>query len=232
MSQAVTGLRRRCDWYDYEVVHPTKRFLYWAYRHLRKVPHDWREYYRVLLRQETFAYRNVNTNWDQFGAIVEGYRKAEWVLRKYGKEPEKDSIPHPFKDFYKNTTADEKCFAWRRSAELKELQALQRNSAALDGQTTAYGQIPQSRTGPMSNVLGLHAGVPMSAKDGRGHQIHAEDMFAPRDNPTDIRDEEETWMNVTSGIDMTEDNNPILKLRRQKDMGQQQLMDIGFEDEE
>ena len=70
------GLPSRVSWYDYRV-HPAQRFIVWAVRHLRKIPDDWRPYYDKLLRNEIRATRDLNTSWDVFIAVAEGYRKAK-----------------------------------------------------------------------------------------------------------------------------------------------------------
>ena len=73
----------------------------------------------------------------------------------------------------------------------------------------------------------------LSAKDGRGSPQHAHDLPAPRDNEEEVReDEENSWSNVTSGIQDTEETNPILKLRENKANALKELEGIGFEDEE
>eukprot|EP00760_Papus_ankaliazontas_P002169 PhM_4_TR10872/c0_g1_i1/m.15997 len=214
-----------CEWYNYHHLHPSKRYLYWAHRHLRKVPNEWRPYYRALLRQEVLAYRFLNTNWEQFRAVVEGYRKAKWVLRKYGQEPESDSIPHPYDDFYTNTTMEERAYAYRRSYDLKDIQAFQREDEA---QNVAYSAVPLNRSDVTHNMVDGTVG--RGPRDVRGSPVHAVDMPAPKES--DVRQDAGGWSEVISDIQLTMETNPMMRLKEYSDDAKQELEEIGFEDDE
>src|SRR5688572_13053260 len=100
MTSPPVGLR--VQFYDY-VVPPGKTFAYWAVRHLRKIPPEWRSYYHRQYRQEMFACKYLNIPWEVFLAVNEGYRKSKWVLKKYDQEVTADSIPRPYGDFFETT---------------------------------------------------------------------------------------------------------------------------------
>eukprot|EP00672_Neobodo_designis_P018476 CAMPEP_0174835100 /NCGR_PEP_ID=MMETSP1114-20130205/5234_1 /TAXON_ID=312471 /ORGANISM="Neobodo designis, Strain CCAP 1951/1" /LENGTH=243 /DNA_ID=CAMNT_0016069045 /DNA_START=77 /DNA_END=808 /DNA_ORIENTATION=+ len=203
-SSGSVGLPTRVSWFDYRV-HPAKRFIFWAVRHLQKLPEDWRPYYDKLLRNEIRATRDLNTSWDVFIAVAEGYRKAKWVLKKYGKEPEPGSIPHPYDDFWKNTTHEERVWAHRRSHQLKELQAVQREEQDL------FGAVMQDRNNVhMDQMCKL-----TTSKQHSGNQVHAMDLPAPRES--EIRDDEELTHIMMASVEDDRMWNPAVRSRDFRD---------------
>lgn len=214
-------LSTRVPWFDY-TVHPAKRFLYWSARHLRKLPEDWRPYYRHLLVNELKASTRLNTPWDVFIAVADGYRKGKWVLRKYGQDPDKDSIPYPYDDFWEVTTHEERVWAYRRSNQLKELQAMQREEQDLFGGTQpTYNYM----TADMTYKLASGA-----RQEQQGNQVHAHDLPAPRES--DIREEEHMTHLLMGSIEDDRLWNPSLKQREYRESLAKSGADLmAFEDE-
>jgi hypothetical protein len=197
-------LPSRVPWYDYSL-HPAVRFLFWSKRHLNKIPEDWRPYYDKMLRNEVRANRLLNTPWDVFIATAEGYRKAKWVLHKYGQEPEPHSIPHPYDDFWKSTTHEERVWAYRRSHQLKELQALQRDDADI------YGGVVLDRsevTIEMSSKMG-------NSRNQNGNQVHSMDLPAPTER--EIRENEDFTLMFMSSVEEDRSWNPAVKAREYRE---------------
>eukprot|EP00759_Apiculatamorpha_spiralis_P040176 PhF_6_TR38842/c0_g1_i1/m.58084 len=224
-SLALLQSKKKCDWYDYKIP-PAKVFLYWAHRHLRKIPDEWRNYYRTLLRQEVVAHASLNNNWESFCAVVNGYRKAQWVLRKYGKEPEPDSIPSPYKDFYSQTTPEERSYAYRRSFVLKDLQASKRSSYSNQATTMTYGGTRMARNEAAPGQL-LAGGT----RDVRSPQVHAIDLPPPKESDFDDMDfDDEEELIVSTGVEEDMELNPIFQIQRNKQKQLNDLEDMGFED--
>lgn len=212
-------LPRRVAWYDYQI-HPARRYMHWAVRHLRKIPDDWRPYYRRMLDNELRATKNLNTPWDVFMAVSEGYRKGKWVLHKYGQEPEPKSIPHPYDDFWTSTTHEERVWAYRRSYQLKELQAIQRDDAETYG-----GVLLDGRDAMIDNVSKMY-----TTKAQSGNQVHSMDMPAPRES--EIRDDDEMSTILMSSIEEDRFWNPATKAREYRESLERAEGLMAFEDEE
>ncbi len=193
-------LPTRVPWYDY-TLHPAKRFVYWAGRHLKKLPEDWRPYYRQLLANEIKATRFINTPWDVFMAVAEGYRKSKWVLGKYGQKPEPGSIPHPYDDFWESTTHEERVWAFKRSYQLKELQAIQRDDQDV------FGGIVSDRNHAIMPTVERMA----NPKAQNGNQVHSMDLPAPREG--DVREDEHLTQLLMGTIEDDRLWNPSLKAR-------------------
>lgn len=217
-SMVVEGMRRRLDFYDWkDDVHPAKNLAYFITRHLRRIPADWRNYYRGLFRSEFNATRGVNKNWDQFCYVHDGYRKAKWVLKKYGQEPTQNSIPEPYATQWASASPEERAWAYRRSFHLKELQALQRETCE------AFGSIARDR----SNTIMSHAQStqPDPSKTQTGNNVHSEDLPTPRERM--IRDDVEMSEVYMMTIQDDKQWNPLL---RKETVGEAEFW--GFEDDD
>jgi hypothetical protein len=212
-------LPTRVPWYDY-TIHPARRFSFWAVRHLRKIPEDWRPYYLKMLRNEMKATRLLNTSWDVFMAVVDGYRKGTWVLRKYGQEPDKGSIPHPYDDFWNKTTHEERVWAHRRSHQLKELQALQR-----DDDADVFGGLVIDRNQATVDMVSKME----TMRSQNGNQVHSMDLPAPRER--DIREDDLTLV-LMANVEDDRLWNPALKAREYRETLQDAAGLMAFEDDD
>ena len=213
-------------WFDYPM-HPAKRFAFWAFRRIRQLPPDWRTYYRRYLRQEMNASVLMNTPWDAFMGVVNGYSKGKWILHKYSIPIDELLIPHPYNNFWENTTYEERAWAFRRSGMMKDLQGLQRQ----DDDVNTFGFLE----GEVANfTLSVGNGINgYLAKDQCGTPVHSRDMSSPRESQV---------RNTSTSIHMCEVHlanipddqlmNPALRarMRRHQDMQEQHL--LGFEDED
>lgn len=212
----------RVSWYDHSSVSPAKQFTYWAFRRLRELPPEWRNYYRRMLRQEIRASQYVNQTWDCFMMVVDGYRKAKWVLKKYNIPIDENLIPKPYNNFWEETTHEERVWAHRRSHQMKELQALQRDedelifgAHSMDRREVSYGSLKNLQTG-------MQGGTP----------VHALDLPAPKENELRMsRHDEEMSSVMMSSIEDDKLWNPVLRSRiyTQKERDEIELYD--FEDE-
>ncbi|KAH9598057.1 hypothetical protein LSM04_002268 [Trypanosoma melophagium] len=213
----------RVSWYHYDSVSPAKRFTYWAYRRLRELPSEWQEYYRRMLYQELTAARYVNQTWDCFMMVVDGYRKAKWVLKKYGVPIDENLIPKPYNDFWEETTHEERVWAHRRSHQMKELQALQREEDELvfgaqmvDRREVSYGSIKNLQT-PMQG----------------GTPVHAHDLPAPSESDIKMsRYDEDMSSALMSSIEDDKLWNPILRSRLHNQRMREEVELYGFEDDD
>ncbi|RNF07161.1 uncharacterized protein Tco025E_07428 [Trypanosoma conorhini] len=213
----------RVSWYDYGAVSPAKRFTYWAYRRLRELPPDWQEYYRRMLYQEVAAARYVNQTWDCFMMVVDGYRKAKWVLKKYGVPIDESLIPRPYNNFWEETTHEERVWAHRRSHQMKELQALHRDedelvfgAHSMDRRELSYGCIKNLQTG-------MQGGTP----------VHAHDLPAPCE--ADVRTSPHTDEMSSALMSSIEDDklwNPVLRSRLHTQRSRAEAELYSFEDDE
>ncbi|CUG29035.1 Hypothetical protein, putative [Bodo saltans] len=177
MSHVIKDQPYRVAWYMRGRVSPAKRFVYWAFRRLRDLPPEWREYYRRMLRQEVKAARFVGQAWDGFMLVVDGYRKGKWVLSKYGIEADPALIPKPYNNFWEETTHEERVWAHRRSIQLKDLQALQRDEDSL-----IFGAMSVDHREFALNSAGNLSG----GKDQAGSPVHALDLEAPTEEEIEM----------------------------------------------
>ncbi|ORC91450.1 uncharacterized protein TM35_000064550 [Trypanosoma theileri] len=213
----------RVSWYDYDSVSPAKRFTYWAYRRLRELPPEWQEYYRRMLYQELTAARYVNQTWDCFMMVVDGYRKAKWVLKKYGIPIDENLIPKPYNDFWEETTHEERVWAHRRSHQLKELQALQREEDELvfgaqmvDRREVSYGSIKNLQS-PMQG----------------GTPVHAHDLPAPYESDIKMSPHDEDMSSaLMSSIEDDKLWNPVLRSRLHTQRMREEVELYAFEDDD
>eukprot|EP00796_Vickermania_ingenoplastis_P008162 gene8162-5691_t len=215
----------RVTWYDHRSVSPAKGFTYWAYRRLRELPEEWREYYRRMLYQEISACRYVNQTWDCFMMVVDGYRKGKWVLRKYGIPIDESLIPKPYNNFWEETTHEERVWAHRRSHQMKELQALQRDeddivfgAHTMDRREVSYSSLKNVQTG-------MQGGSP----------VHAHDLPAPKESDLRMSRADEDMSSVLmSSIEDDKLWNPVLRSRihTQKQREEAELYDFEDEDED
>lgn len=213
----------RVSWYDHSLVSPAKRFTYWAFRRLRDLPPEWREYYRRMLHQEIRASRYVNQTWDCFMMIVDGYRKAKWVLKKYNVPIDESLIPKPYNNFWEETTHEERVWAHRRSHQMKELQALQRDeddlifgAHSMDRREVSYGSIKNLQTG-------MQGGTP----------VHALDLPAPKEGDLRMsRHDEEMSSVMMSSIEDDKLWNPVLRSRLHTQKERDEIELYGFEDDD
>ncbi|KAG8345279.1 hypothetical protein TRVL_03883 [Trypanosoma vivax] len=213
----------RVSWYDYGFVTPAKRFTYWAYRRLRDLPEEEREYYRRMLYQELTAARYVNQTWDCFMMVVDGYRKGKWILKKYGIKIDENLIPKPYNNFWEETTHEERVWAHRRSHQMKDLQALQREDDDLifgahmmDRRDVTYGSLKNLQTG-------MQGGTP----------VHAHDMPAPCEADVKMSLHAEDMSSVLmSSIEDDKIWNPVLRSRLHTQKTRAEIELYAFEDED
>lgn len=213
----------RVSWYAHDSVTPAKKFVYWAYRQLGDLPPEWQEYYRRMLCQEISAARYVNQTWDCFMMVVDGYRKAKWVLRKYGVEVDESVIPRPYNNFWEETTHEERVWAHRRSHQMKELQALQR-----DDDDMVFGAMSMDRQNvSLSSIKNLQSGMQ------GGTPLHSEDMRAPQEAELQMsRHDEDMSSALMSSIEDDKLWNPVLRSRLHTDQQRAEVDLYGFEDDE
>lgn len=213
----------RVSWYEYHSVSPAKHFVYWSYRRLRDLPPEWQEYYRRMLYQEISASRYVNQTWDCFMMVVDGYRKAKWVLRKYGVAVDESLIPRPYNNFWEETTHEERVWAHRRSHQMKELQALQR-----EDDNIVFGANTMNRNEvSYSSIKNLQSGMQ------GGTPLHANDMPAPKESELKMsRQDEEMSSALMSSIEDDKLWNPVLKSRLHTQRQREEAELYGFEDED
>lgn len=213
-------LDTRVPWYDYKV-HPAKRLAYWLNRHLRKIPADWRPYYRNLYRSEMRSCEYVNKPYDVFVCICDGYRKGKWVCRKYGVAPDDASIPRPYGNYYEETTHEERVWAHRRSFRMKELQALQRPSQDV------YGSTSVSSNDVMAdwNWRGYQA----NSKAHTGSTVHSDDLRAPTEADISDVDDELTQIIMLTVVD-EKSWNPMVRARSIQAKEEKETELFGFED--
>ena len=218
----------RVSWYETGAVHPSLRFLMWAHRRLRDIPDDWRNYYRRLLLQEVRSCRMMNTNWDVVTAVAEGYRRARWVLEKYGLTVKEGEIPWPYDDFWNQTTHEERVWAHRRSSHLKDLQGEQRDldDLVFVAHRTSFSQasVPTTSDNHFSPDARASAGRP---------QAHAQDKLAPGETVSlESRFAQDTQSILMGSIVEDKMWNPVLRNRlKMQQMGKQGDL-MGFEDED
>lgn len=213
----------RVSWYEFHAVSPAKQFVYWSYRRLRDLPPEWQEYYRRMLYQEISASRYVNQTWDCFMMVVDGYRKAKWVLRKYGVNVDESLIPRPYNNFWEETTHEERVWAHRRSHQMKELQAMQR-----DDDNIVFGAHTMNRNEvSFSSIKNVQSGMQ------GGTPIHANDLPAPKESElTMSRQDEEMSSALMSSIEDDKMWNPVLKSRLHTQRQREEAELYGFEDED
>ncbi|KPA81381.1 hypothetical protein ABB37_03760 [Leptomonas pyrrhocoris] len=223
LMNTVGGTPYRVSWYEFQSVSPAKQFVYWAYRRLRDLPPEWQEYYRRMLYQEVAASRYVNQTWDCFLMVVDGYRKAKWVLRKYGVKVDESLIPRPYNNFWEETTHEERVWAHRRSHQMKELQAMQRDddeivfgANVMDRKEVSYSSMKNLQTG-------MQGGTP----------IHAHDLSAPKESDlTMSRQDEEMSSALMSSIEDDKLWNPVLKSRLHTRRQRDEVELYAFEDDD
>lgn len=223
VSTTLDGNPYRVAWYAHSGVSPAKQFVYWGFRRLRELPPEWQEYYRRMLRQEVKASAIVIRTWDVFMMIVDGYRKGKWVLEKYGIPIDESIIPKPYNNFWQETTHDERVWAYRRSHQLKELQALQRDADSL-----VFGAQTVNRNDYVVNMItnvssGMQGGTP----------VHSDDLPAPTENEIRAsRHSEEMSSALMSAVEDDKLWNPVLRnrLATQKQSSADEL--LGFEDDD
>jgi hypothetical protein len=225
LTASMTNIDRKTfqvSWYA-EEISPARRFMYWAYSKLRCLPVEWRDYYRRLLRQEIRASRHVVVTWDSFMMIVEGYRKVKWVLRKYEVPLDETEIPAPYNNFWEQTTHEERLWAHRRSFQLKEMQAVQR-----DDDEIVFGAFARSIT----EAVGSRT---LTAQSGQQHgtPCHAMDLPAPSEHDVHTTQADEDMSSAL--FSSAEDDklwNPVLKQRFLKATTRAEAELYAFEDEE
>ncbi|CAJ1038163.1 hypothetical protein Q4I30_008139 [Leishmania utingensis] len=223
LTNTVEGTPYRVNWYDFQTVSPAKRFTYWVYRRLRDLPPEWQEYYRSMVYQEISASRYVNQTWDCFMMVVDGYRKAKWVLRKYGVQVDESLIPRPYNNFWEETTHEERVWAHRRSHQMKELQALQR-----DDDETVFGANMMNRNEvSYTSIKNLQSGMQ------GGTPLHAHDLPAPKESDLRMsRQDEEMSSALMSSIEDDKLWNPVLRSRLHTQFQRTEAEFYGFEDED
>ncbi|KPI85676.1 hypothetical protein ABL78_5256 [Leptomonas seymouri] len=223
LMNTVGGTPYRVSWYEFKRVTPAKQFVYWAYRRLRDLPPEWQEYYRRMLYQEITASRYVNQTWDCFMMVVDGYRKAKWVLRKYGVKIDESLIPPPYNNFWEETTHEERVWAHRRSHQMKELQAMQRE----DDEIVFGANIMNRNEVSFSSIKNLQTGMQ------GGTPIHAHDLPAPKESDlTMSRQDEEMSSALMSSIEDDKLWNPVLKSRMHTQRQREEVELYSFEDDE
>ncbi|CCW69260.1 unnamed protein product [Phytomonas sp. Hart1] len=213
----------RVIWYAHDGVTPAKKFVYWACRRLRELPLDWQGYYRRMLRQEVSAARFVNQPWDCFMMVVDGYVKAKWVLRKYDVKIDESLIQKPYNNFWEETTHEERVWAHRRSLQMKELQALQRDEDELifganmmDRREVTYNSLKNVQTG-------MQGGTP----------VHAHDMPSPTEAELSMSPIDEEISSALMGtIDDDKLWNPVLRSRIHTQKQRDEVSLYSFEDED
>jgi hypothetical protein len=214
----------RVKWFG-EELSPALRFTFWSFRKLRLLPPEWRGYYRRLLRQEITASRHVSVTWDSFMMIVEGYRKVKWVLKKY-QIPfnEAEEIPQPYGNFWESTTHEERLWAHRRSFQMKEMQAMQREDDQI-----VFGGLPKN----MMESMGSRS--PQSAHSGQqaGTPNHAFDLPAPSERDlTSSQADEDMSSALFASVEDDKLWNPVLKQRFVKASNRAEAELYAFEDED
>ncbi|KAG5464214.1 hypothetical protein LSCM1_00394 [Leishmania martiniquensis] len=213
----------RVSWYDFQAVSPAKRFTYWVYRRLRDLPPEWQEYYRRMVYQEISASRYVSQTWDCFMMVVDGYRKAKWVLRKYGVKVDESLIPRPYNNFWEETTHEERVWAHRRSHQMKELQALQREDDEIVFGANIMDRNEVSYTSIKNLQTGMQGGTP----------LHAQDLPAPKESELRMsRQDEEMSSALMSSIDDDKLWNPVLRSRLHTQFQRAEAELYGFEDDD
>lgn len=223
VANTVGSTPYRVSWYEFKTVSPAKQFVYWSYRRLRDLPPEWQEYYRRMLYQEITASRYVNQTWDCFMMVVDGYRKAKWVLRKYGVEVDESLIPSPYNNFWEETTHEERVWAHRRSHQMKELQALQRDDDEIVFGANSMNRNEVSYTSIKNLQTGMQGGTP----------LHANDLPAPKESDlTMSRQDEEMSSALMSSIEDDKIWNPVLKSRLHTQRLREEAELYAFEDED
>ncbi|KAK7197309.1 hypothetical protein NESM_000677900 [Novymonas esmeraldas] len=223
LMNTVASTPYRVSWYDFHTVSPAKQFTYWAYRRLRDLPPEWQEYYRRMLYQEISASRYVNQTWDCFMMVVDGYRKAKWVLRKYGVQVDESRIPRPYNNFWEETTHEERVWAHRRSHQMKELQALQRDDDDIVFGANSMDRNEVSYTSIKNLQSGMQGGTP----------LHANDLPAPKESDLRMsRQDEEMSSALMSSIEDDKLWNPVLRSRLHTQRQRAEAELYGFEDED
>lgn len=245
----------RVTWFDFDV-HPSKRYLYWAFRRLRDLPPDWRRHYRIYLRQETKAQLYLTNTWDMFMSVVDGYRKAKWVLRKYDIPIDNTLIPHPYNDFWEVTTPEERAWAHRRATLMKESQAIQRameddeegevyrddDDEGIDEETYSKSRKESEASRPIFGggpedfrTAHMVAEEGRSSKTQSGNALHSRDMKAPSereisDNPSGYDRDYNSFIMGTVEDDKLW--NPVLKNRLYQQKTKQESDLYAFEDDD
>jgi hypothetical protein len=224
LSNTVKDAPYRVSWFVGGAVPPAKRFVFWAFRRLRDLPPEWKEYYRRMLRQEVKAARYVGQSWDGFMLVVDGYRKGKWVLSKYGIVADPSLIPRPYNNFWEETTHEERVWAHRRSIQLKDLQALQRDEDSL-----IFGAVTMDhREFSFNSVKNVSGG-----RGQGGTPVHALDLEAPKEEDIAMsRAAEEASSALMSSIEDDKLWNPVLKSRMHRDKMKEEAAVLEFEDED
>ena len=245
----------RVSWFYYDT-HPTLAFLFWAHRRLRELPPDWQHYYRTFLRQEVKSQLSTNTTWDVFIAVVDGYRKAKWVLRKYDVPVDESLIPHPYNNFWEVTTPEERAWAYRRSVKMKEAQAAQRalegdlseeEDDLRDGDDLPTPSLPPS-TASLRRAHVVSGGQRVdlremaydrnadttTSKTDTGSRLHSADMAAPSERDIHYRSESERVANdlVMGTVEDDKLWNPVLRNRLHQQRTREEDHLYAFEDDD
>lgn len=220
LSTSVGASPYRVSWFLKGRVSPSKRFVYWAFRRLRELPPEWKEYYRRMLRQEVKAARYTSQTWDVFMMVVDGYRKGKWVLAKYGIEADPLLIPKPYNNFWEETTHEERVWAHRRATQMKELQALQRDEDSL-----VFGAMSMdAREFAFNSLKNLQGGMQ------GGTPVHSLDLPAPTEEEVEMsRASEDVSSALMSSIEDDKLWNPVLKSRLHKERMKQDASKLDFE---
>ncbi|KAG5490258.1 hypothetical protein JKF63_00377 [Porcisia hertigi] len=223
LMNTMEGTPYRVTWYDFQTVSPAKRFTYWVYRRLRDLPPESQDYYRRMVYQEIRASQYVNQTWDCFMMVVDGYRKAKWVLRKYGVQVDESLIPKPYNNFWEETTHEERVWAHRRSHQMKELQALQRE----DDEVVFGANIMNRNEVSYSSIKNLQTGMQ------GGTPLHAHDLPAPKESELRMsRQDEEMSSALMSSIEDDKLWNPVLRSRLHTQRQRAEAELYSFEDED
>ncbi|CAD2212898.1 hypothetical protein AGDE_03960 [Angomonas deanei] len=213
----------RVKWYDDDGVSPGKRFVYWSFRRLKELPPEWQEYYRRMLYQEVNASRFVSQTWDRFMMVVDGYRKSKWVLQKFGVPIDENLIPKPYNNFWEETTHEERVWAHRRSYQMKELQALQRDEDELVFGAHTMNRLELTQGSAKNVQTGMQGGTP----------VHSLDLPAPNESEIKMsRHDEEMSSALMSSVEDDKLWNPVLKSRLHTQQQRESVELYGFEDED
>lgn len=218
------------SWFAGDGVHPATRFMMWSFRRLREVPDDWRNYYRRLLLQEVRSCKMMNTNWEVVTAVAEGYRRATWVLEKYGLSVKPGEIPWPYEDFWNQTTHEERVWAYRRSSHLKDLQGEQRE---LDDLVFVAHRSSYTNARVSCSKSDGHFSADNKESAGRV-QEHAHDKPAPTESSINLesRIAQDTQSILMGSIAEDKLWNPVLKNRLRMQQIRKEGSLLGFEDED
>lgn len=196
--------------YDWGAIHPAKTFVYWAFRRLRRIPNEWQPYYRDLLLNEMRASSFKATNFEVFCLITDAYRKAKWVLKKYGCEIDENTIPEHYNNFWENSTYEERIYAFHRSHEIKTQQALHRGHDDCADVPMAY--TPENAHEARCSFNSICEGG--AGRSNRGYIQTAQDLPAPRES--DIKFSEESNDMTMEYIAANEEWNPLAQQHKKE----------------